>query len=209
MKRYYVYKHTSPNNKVYIGITCQDLHSRWRNGKGYKKNQCFYKVIQKYGWDNIKHEVLFTNLTKEDACKKEIELIALYKSNNKKFGYNIASGGMVNKDFHLKEETKKLISIKNSGCNNGMYGKRFKQSQQALNNFHTYLKTRNYCDSNNPKAKQVIQYDLHDNIVKVWDCIKSASAYLSISYSYLIKIMKNNKTYKGFKWAYAQKGGGD
>lgn len=26
---YYVYKHTFPNNKVYIGITCRTLEERW------------------------------------------------------------------------------------------------------------------------------------------------------------------------------------
>lgn len=31
---YYVYKHTFPNNKVYIGITCRTLEERWgKNGK--------------------------------------------------------------------------------------------------------------------------------------------------------------------------------
>ena len=208
MKDYIVYKHTSPSNKVYIGITCQSINERFRKGKGYRDNQAFYKAIQKYGWDNIKHEILFTNLTKEEACEKEIELIKLHKSNNSKFGYNIASGGGVNKDFHLSEETKRLISKRNSGCNNGMYGKRFKQSQEALNRFREHVKTRNYNGSNNPKAKQINQIDLENNVVKVWDCIKNASAYLGISYSYLIQIIKTQKEYKGYKWSYV-KGGGE
>ena len=29
---YYVYKHTFPNNKVYIGITQQEPQKRWKNG---------------------------------------------------------------------------------------------------------------------------------------------------------------------------------
>ena len=38
-------------NKIYIGQTCQNPEYRWNHGKGYKKNECFYNDIQKYGWD--------------------------------------------------------------------------------------------------------------------------------------------------------------
>ena len=75
MENYKVYKHTFPNGKVYIGITQQTLIRRWQNGKGYYKNSFISKAINKYGWENVKHEVLFENLTKEEAEQKEIEHI--------------------------------------------------------------------------------------------------------------------------------------
>lgn len=60
-----VYIHISPSNKYYVGITSQkNLNQRWRNGNGYKKNKYFYRSIVKYGWENIKHEVIASNLTK-------------------------------------------------------------------------------------------------------------------------------------------------
>lgn len=90
---YKVYVHITPNNKRYIGITIRKPERRWNNGKGYEKNKCFYNTILKYGWNNIKHEVLFEGLTKKQAESKEIELIAFYKSNTKKFGYNVDNGG--------------------------------------------------------------------------------------------------------------------
>ena len=37
-----VYKHTCPNGKVYIGITCQNPIKRWKGGSGYKNNKHFY-----------------------------------------------------------------------------------------------------------------------------------------------------------------------
>ena len=89
---YSVYKHTSPSGKVYIGITSMDPKARWK--AGYKSCVAFYNAIQKYGWKNIKSEVLFTGLTKEDACAKEIELIAQFNSTNPKYGYNISKGGV-------------------------------------------------------------------------------------------------------------------
>lgn len=92
MDNYKVYKHTFPNNKVYIGITKNNVARRWMNGNGYN-SQYVYRAINKYGWDNIKHEVLFENLTKEEAEQKEISLIAHYKSNKTQHGYNISCGG--------------------------------------------------------------------------------------------------------------------
>ena len=56
-KTYTVYCHTSPSGKRYVGITCKSLNSRWQNGKGYLYNKHFYSAIQKYGWENFKHEI--------------------------------------------------------------------------------------------------------------------------------------------------------
>lgn len=89
---YTVYKHTCPNSKVYIGITQQEPKNRWLNGYGYKK-QIFYRAISKYGWENIKHEILYFNLTEKEAKEKEIELISKYDSTNPKYGYNVVEGG--------------------------------------------------------------------------------------------------------------------
>lgn len=110
---YCVYKHITPQNKVYIGITSINPTKRWNYGCGYKHNQYFYRAIKKYGWDNIKHEILLTGLTKKQAEQKEIELIALYKSNKKEYGYNIESGG--NTIGKISEETKKKLSEINKG----------------------------------------------------------------------------------------------
>lgn len=90
---YYVYKHTSPSGKVYIGITQQRPESRWQGGLGYRRNEYFFRAILKYGWDNFTHEILHCGLSKEAACAAEIALIAAYRSNEKAHGYNITSGG--------------------------------------------------------------------------------------------------------------------
>lgn len=112
---YCVYKHTVPNGKVYIGITGIKPERRWQNGCGYKRQGYFYRAIEKYGWDNFKHEILFSDLTKEEAEQKEVELIALYKSNKRECGYNIANGGLVNSGYSLSEETKRKISDAHKG----------------------------------------------------------------------------------------------
>lgn len=114
---FYVYMHTFPNKKVYIGITHQNPNRRWRkDGIGYKKQTLMYNAILKYGWGNIKHEILYTNLTKEEAEQKEIELIKQYKSNDRKYGYNIANGG--NCQETMSNQTKEKIRQKLKGNKN-------------------------------------------------------------------------------------------
>lgn len=104
---YSVYKHTFPNGKVYIGITKVSPYKRWANGRGYASQRLMWRVIEKYGWENVTHDVLFENLSKEQAEQKEIELIKRYKSTDKKYGYNIDYGG--NSKAPVTEETKQKL----------------------------------------------------------------------------------------------------
>ena len=85
---YKVYLLTFPNEKVYVGITSQDEKTRWNNGEGYIENQVMYNDILKYGWINIKKNILYRDLTFEEAREKEKELIINYKSHLRKYGYN-------------------------------------------------------------------------------------------------------------------------
>ena len=114
--RFCAYRHTSPSGKVYIGITGRNPLSRWNEGRGYKQNPHFWSAIQKYGWDEFTHEILFSALSKEDACAKEIELIQVHCSNNPDYGYNHSLGGeQTFYGCHHSEETKQLMSEKAKG----------------------------------------------------------------------------------------------
>ena len=105
---YCVYKHTCPNGKVYIGITSNDPKRRWNNGNGYRQNNHFSNAIKKYGWKNIKHEIVLSDITKEQAAEKEIELIKESKSWDPKYGYNNTLGGEGGQ--HFTEDAKARIS---------------------------------------------------------------------------------------------------
>nr|DAQ81383.1 MAG TPA: intron associated endonuclease [Caudoviricetes sp.] len=138
---YTVYKHIAPNGKVYIGITKQEPEQRWKNGNGYKTNEHFYRAILKYGWENIRHEIVANGLTKEQACDLEIELIAKYDSTNPKHGYNNTMGGETNIP---SAETRKKLSEANKGANNPQYGKhpsaetlrKLSEATKGVNNPH-------------------------------------------------------------------------
>lgn len=77
-----VYKHTAPNGKVYIGITGRNPLARWNGGNGYRNNPHFWNAICKYGWDNIRHEIIMSGLSKEESEQCEIMLIKSHDSTN-------------------------------------------------------------------------------------------------------------------------------
>lgn len=101
-RKYFVYKHTVPNGKVYIGITCcENVELRWYGGFGYKQNKAFYEDIKKYGWENIAHDVLYKDLPPKDARRIEIELIEKYNATDPKFGYNLDDGGRISTEPYI------------------------------------------------------------------------------------------------------------
>ena len=114
-KKFCVYVHIFPNGKKYIGITCKRPNDRWESGNGYKEGSPMRNAINKYGWDNIEHVILFEGLTQEEACNKEIELIAEYKTNihkyGNKYGYNMTDGGEGTFGHKVSEENKEKKSV--------------------------------------------------------------------------------------------------
>ena len=73
-----VYKLTFPNGSVYVGKTHRDPEERWMNGWGYKDMPLVFNSILRFGWINVKKEIVADNLTKEEATIMEAELIKNY-----------------------------------------------------------------------------------------------------------------------------------
>lgn len=165
-RNYILYLHLNKiDGKRYYGITSQKPEYRWNNGKGYKKNKYFTNAINKHGWDNFEHIILFQNLTKEEAEELEILHIAEYKTRNKKYGYNIREGG---KCGTHSEESKKKISESKTGENHPMYGKH-----------HTEEWKQKMSGKNNPKAKSVICITTR----KIFFAVKEGANYYNIANS--------------------------
>lgn len=179
--KYEVYAHIFPNNKVYIGITSYGAKNRWHGGYGYKKQQMMWRAIQKYGWDNIEHKVLFDGLTENEAKQKEIELIALYKSDQREYGYNIRHGGDISAGYKLSEETRDKMSEARKGDKNWIYGKHLsEETKRKLSIAHTGKKQNkeaakrgalNRTGSKNYRARKVDRFDLEGNFIKTYDCL--------------------------------------
>lgn len=120
INEYTVYRHINKTNgKQYIGITKQNPPSnRWGfNGINYKESSHFWSAICKYGWDNFDHEILYSNLTKEEACIKEKELISQFNTQNSNYGYNVLEGGNCPT---IPDETREKMSNAMMGNKNGL-----------------------------------------------------------------------------------------
>ena len=113
---YFIYIHTCPNGKKYVGTTSRKPEYRWgRDGIGYLRSTRFYPAIQKYGWSNIKHEV-FEVGSKEDMWYGEKYLISYYNTTDRYKGYNQSEGGERGAlGCHRSEELKKHLSEVSKG----------------------------------------------------------------------------------------------
>lgn len=89
---YSVYRLSTPDGKSYIGQTQQEPEKRWGSGTFYKNNADLTDAIQKFGWTNVRHEILESGLTREEAYESEKKYIDLFDSMNPEKGYNKLHG---------------------------------------------------------------------------------------------------------------------
>ena len=211
MNNYCIYMHKNKiNGKIYIGQTCQKPEYRWgKEGKGYEQCPLFYAAIQKYGWDNFSHDILFTGLTKEEAAQKEIELIAEYKSNQREYGYNIDKGGF-SAGRMSKETIQKLKNVhKDKEANAERYHK-ISESRKGMkfsDEHRQHMSQANMgkrVGKDNPTARAVNQYSLNMEYIKTWDCLSDAERQLGVYKSNICRAIKNDKTAGGFRWKYVK-----
>lgn len=197
---YCVYVHTSPSGKKYVGQTGTKPEYRWNNGKGYlqKKNgkyrqTAFAHAIVKYGWDNIEHEIVASNLTKEEANDCEKMFIEKLNTMNPKYGYNLREGGH---NSHVSEEQKRKISETLKG--NIISDSTRKKLSDSMKG--------KLLGANSSCAKKIVQYDMQGNLIKIWDSISDAARELKANPSNIAKCCSNtNNTYKttsGYIWRF-------
>lgn len=213
-KDYSLYIHTNKtNNKVYIGITCQNpVSNRWKNGAGYKNNPLFWNAIKKYGWDGFTHKVVCKNLTKDQAEKLEQQFIKSYKANTLEYGYNIENGGRVSKisesqkqhlreinlGKHHTEETKRKMSIAHKG----------KPKKKGIKHDELFKENRRnaWLGNKNPKSKKIKQYTLDGIFIKEYNYMNEAKKELNLKGTCHISDCcrgLRNKAY-GYKWQYSE-----
>ena len=111
---YTVYRHTCPEGKVYIGITARNPKKRFSSGYGH--NVYMREALAKYGWDGFKTEILRTGLTRQEAEAEEVRLIAEHRSTDRRFGYNMESGG--SGPGRMGKEARRTLSERMKGDGN-------------------------------------------------------------------------------------------
>lgn len=111
---YSVYCHQNKiNGKKYFGITCKVPKYRWgHNGHEYAPHY-FGRAVDKYGWDNFEHIILYSGLDKDTAIMFEKYLIAEFSTKDRTYGYNLTEGGDGVKN--PSEEVRRKLSECNKG----------------------------------------------------------------------------------------------
>lgn len=196
---YTVYQHKNKiNGKIYFGITSRKVEERWGiKGNNYKSTPHFYAAIQKYGWDNFEHNILYQNLTKEEACKLEKDLISEYQTQNRNFGYNILEGGQASV---LPPEVRQKMSQSMMGNKNGLghpcseekkkkisdsqKGRQFseehkKKLSKAAKNRHVPCsqEKKEKLSQNYPKQKQIYCVETDTIYRSVQECARQLNLY--------------------------------
>lgn len=217
---YTVYQHIFPNGKRYIGVTRTSVERRW-GYKGYNyKSQVVGRAIEKYGWDNINHEVFAVCDTKEQAEHLERWLVKYFDTTNPQRGYNVLPGGDVavndatpemryklgngSRGRHHTEEEKKKIS---EGCKrrfnrperNGCIGKKASEDTREK------MRKAHEC-----RAKAVECYTVSGEFVAKFRTVNEAAQSVGggggtvCAISRCCRHLPKYKTAKGYVWEYAE-----
>lgn len=220
--------HTTPNGKIYIGITSMNPNYRWNHGDGYKKNSHFYNAIKKYGWDNIRHKIIASGLSMEEACNLEIQMIAAYNSNDPEKGYNKSTGGEVSAlGFKHTDESRMRLSKSKSGENNPFYGKHLTEEhkehlREAMSGANNPFYGKHHSDESKRKRRETVngmfageknpmfgKHHSEESARKISESLKgkfegsknpSAKAVVCIETGRVFQTMKDAQTETGIRW---------
>ena len=112
----YVYRHIrlDKNEPFYIGISASNNLKRAYDIKPLRRNRIFNGIVAK---TECEVEILFDDLTWEQACEKEKEFIILYGRKDLKTGTlaNMSGGGEGSFGVIITEEQRKVRSANNKG----------------------------------------------------------------------------------------------
>lgn len=206
MGSYCVYKHTCPNGKIYIGMTQQKPETRWANGLGYA-TQVFGKAVKKYGWKNIKHEVILDGLTKEQAEEIEKKLIKEHGTRDLSNGYNMADGGSGSYGHTVSAETRRKMSeASNKKWADKEVREKLLNHLRELNRSRVGKKLDPEMVKRRAKALEikVDQYDKDGKFIQTFDSLMDAARSLGKeTNSAIVSCCKGKKkSYCGFIWKY-------
>lgn len=198
-----IYKITSPSGKIYIGES-KNIEKRMYDYLTLtcNKQRKLYNSIKKYGWENHITEIIeecdfFKLLERERYWQDFYNVMDKNGLNLKLTGYNEVK-------FILSEESKNRISIKNSGINNGMYGKKHSEEKKiARRNYRHTEEAKEKIGiasrrGNNPLAKIV----LNTNTGIFYMCVGDAADTINMR-SHTLKQKLNERRKNNTDFIYA------
>lgn len=228
-RKYTVYCHRNKTNGFeYIGMTGRRVKVRWA-GKALSYASCrkFEEAIGQYGWDGFEHVVLFDGLTKEEASKKETELIRKNIANG--ISYNIREDNdwlgntrkrqvdVYDLDGNLLEICESIHDVcmkYNSGETHTYYcalGKKKTLKNKYVLAFHGVDASDRIAEASIDRRRgfpahnrrSVFMYSSEGKFVRQFTSVTEAAEYIGVSVGHVVTCCKrSNKTCKGYKLAY-------
>jgi DNA repair exonuclease SbcCD ATPase subunit len=164
------------SNEIYIGSTTQSLAVRF-GGHKVKNNSAVYKLIQdKYNgkWDECYYE-LYENYScnnKEELCRKEGEIIRLFKDDEKYDCINCYVAGRNYKEYK-KDNNDKIKEYKKEYYENNLEKLKEKQKQYYNNNIECIKEyQKEYKEQNIDKIKEYKKEYYENNLKKAKEQMK-------------------------------------
>lgn len=226
MEKGFIYVHINKiNNKKYVGQTIQKPEYRWNHGEGYKDSPLFYNDIKQYGWDNFNH-IILEEVQSQDLNQREAYWIQYFKSNDKKYGYNLTSGGYGKLSEQQKERKKE--ALKKWRENNPEKAELAIKSMQQYWKEHPEEKKEALKKATlasveywkeHPMEKQKVMEKMRENAKKtnikpvqcietqmIYESAREASRQTGISYSGIGKVCKGRQNIAGgYHWRFIDK----
>lgn len=219
-----IYKITCwANGKVYIGAT-HNSHKRFEKHKWMLRHNKHHNCELQESWNLFGEENFSFEMIKEcfeeDKFDEETKILAELGWPDRTLIFNFESGGIKNK--HISPITKRKISIFNKGkhlsdeqkhklrvAKLGKPGRKLTESEkkvisERMKRFKikdTSIKAIQ--ESNIKRQKQIIQMDLHGNIIKTWDGINQAARATNSQASLIHKCCNGQRSkHNGYIWKY-------
>lgn len=211
----FIYKYTSPSNKVYIGQTINTLATRAKNivsGKGYKKCPIFWKAIQKYSFTNFKVEIL-KEVPVSELNKWEKYYINYFNSIAPN-GYNLTIGGdggrMIDvyvysaqngsflEHYNSLSEASLMTGVPIETISSILSKKTNRRIAHNMTFTKAYYEKINLDILNRNNYVKIYVYDKDGLFYKEFNTITEASNYLKISYITIKRHLQNKLSSNGF-----------
>jgi len=209
----YVYRHirTDKNEPFYIGIGTDKRYYRAYSSR--KRNPIWNNIVNNSSYEV---EIFMDDLTWEEACEKEKELISLYGRKNTNTGIlaNMTDGGEGTLNIKFSQERRKSISIRNLGNTYGSLTKGRTHTEDARRKMSDALQGENHplfgkkhSDYSKIKISQnkgCKEFDVYknDNYIGRYIAKSLCAEDLNMSRHSVMRGLKNNKIVKGYKFQY-------
>lgn len=187
------------NNNIYVGSATDFNHRKAQHLSDLKLNKhsniILTRAYNKYGEQNFVFEILEVVNDKNELINKEQWWIDLLNPQ-----YNILQKAGSSFGYRHTQECKIKMSEQRKGK---------KQSLETINKRIENQIGKTLSDKTKKKIsdkhkKPIVQMDINNNIIKVWESGKEASKALNIIASHISSVCRNKRiTAGGYKWQYA------